>query len=259
MPRCSTACWASASPKCLPDGVKPIAVFQHTEVGAPGTVVPILQSLGREVRVVRIVDGEPVPDDASAFGGLVFMGGYMSANDPLPWIAQELALIRAAAAQGIPVAGHCLGSQLVARALGGSVHAHTRPEIGWNDIVADDHALARHWWGDAAGHAIETFQWHGDTFAPPPGAVRIASGVHCDAQAYVADDRHLLVQSHLEMTPALVALSVERNGAQLQRQNALGNPATSAYDDVLDDLPERTARMQALLERLYARWVRGCA
>jgi len=71
--------------------------------------------------------------------------------------------------------------------------------------------------------------------------------------------RHLLVQSHLEMTPALVALSVERNGAQLQRQNALGNPATSAYDDVLDDLPERTARMQALLERLYARWVRGCA
>ena len=163
--------------------VKPIAVFQHTEVGAPGTVVPILQSLGREVHIVRIVDGDAVPTDASAFGGLVFMGGYMGANDPLPWIAQELALIRAAAAQGIPVAGHCLGSQLVARALGGSVHTHARPEIGWNDIVADDHALARDWWGDAAGQTLETFQWHGDTFTPPPGAVRIATGVHCAAQA----------------------------------------------------------------------------
>ena len=234
--------------------MKPIAVFQHTEVGAPGTVVPILQSLGREVHIVRIVDGEPVPEDASAFGGLVFMGGYMSANDPLPWIAQELALIRAAAAQGIPVAGHCLGSQLVARALGGSVHAHTRPEIGWNDIVADDHALARHWWGDAAGYAIETFQWHGDTFAPPPGAVRIASGVHCDAQAYVADDRHLLVQSHLEMTPALVALSLERNGEQLRRQHAAGNPAVASMDETQRDVNARAVRMTGHLQRLYARW-----
>lgn len=236
--------------------MKPIAVFQHTEVGAPGTVVPILQSLGREVHIVRIVDGEPVPADASAFGGLVFMGGFMSANDPLPWIAQELALIRAAASQGIPVAGHCLGSQLVARALGGSVHTHARPEIGWNDIVADDHALARDWWGDAAGQTVETFQWHGDTFAPPPGAVRIATGVHCVAQACVLDDRHLLVQSHLEMTPALVALSLERNGAQLVRQHAAGNPAVASMDATRQDLPVRTARMAGHLQRLYTRWCR---
>lgn len=234
--------------------MKPIAVFQHTEVGAPGTVVPILQSLGREVQLVRIVDGEPVPGDASAFGGLVFMGGYMSANDPLPWIAQELALIRDAAAQGIPVAGHCLGSQLVARALGGSVHTHTRPEIGWNGIVADDHSAARDWWGDAAGHAIETFQWHGDTFTPPPGAVRIATGVHCAAQAYVLDDRHLLLQSHLEMTPALVALSLERNGAQLLRQHAAGNPAVTSMDEAQRDVTARTVRMRDHLQRLYARW-----
>ena len=236
--------------------MKPIAVFQHTEVGAPGTVVPILQSLGREVHIVRIVDGEPVPADASAFGGLVFMGGFMSANDPLPWIAQELALIRDAAAQGIPIAGHCLGSQLVARALGGSVHTHTRPEIGWNDIVTDDHALARDWWGDAAGQTLETFQWHGDTFAPPPGAVRIATGVHCAAQAYVLDDRHLLVQSHLEMTPALVALSLERNGAQLLRQHAAGNPAVASMAATRQDLPVRTARMAGHLQRLYTRWCR---
>lgn len=234
--------------------MKPIAIFQHTEVGAPGTVVPILQLLGCEVRVVRIVDGEPVPDDASAFGGLVFMGGYMSANDSLPWIAQELALIRDAATQGIPVAGHCLGSQLVARALGGSVRTHARPEIGWNDIVADDHALARAWWGDAAGQTLETFQWHGDTFAPPPGAVRIATGVHCAAQAYVLDDRHLLVQSHLEMTAALVELSLAKNGAQLLRQHAAGNPAVASMDATRQDLPARTAQMTRHLQRLYARW-----
>ena len=69
---------------------------------------------------------------------------------------------------------------------------------------------------------------------------------------------HLLVQSHLEMTPALVALSVERNGAQMQRQNLLGNPAVSAYSDVLMDLDQRCAQMRALLERLYLRWIQGC-
>lgn len=238
--------------------MKPIAVFQHTEVGAPGTIVPILEALGREVRVVRIVDGDAVPADASAFGGLVFMGGYMSAHDALPWIPQELALIRDAAARGIPVAGHCLGSQLVALALGGAVHAHTRPEIGWCEIDAAADDTARDWWGDDAGRTLQTFQWHGDTFEPPAGADRIAGGAWCDNQAFVVNGKHLLVQSHLEMTPALVALSVERNGAQLQRQNAQGNPSASDFDDVLNDLPARTARMQALLERLYARWVQGC-
>lgn len=238
---------------------KPIAVFQHTEVGAPGTVVPILEALGREVQVVRIVDGEAVPADASAFGGLVFMGGYMSVHDPLPWIPQELALIRDADARGIPVAGHCLGSQLVALALGGTVRQHTQPEIGWCTIDAEADETARDWWGDAAGRPLQTFQWHGDAFDPPAGAARIAGGAYCGNQAFVVNGRHLLVQSHLEMTPALVALSVERNGEQLRRQNALGNPAASAYDDVLNDLPERSARMRALLERLYARWVQGGA
>lgn len=57
--------------------MKPVAVFQHTEVGAPGTVVAILRLLGCTVELVPIVHGAAVPSDASAFGGQVFMGGYM--------------------------------------------------------------------------------------------------------------------------------------------------------------------------------------
>jgi GMP synthase-like glutamine amidotransferase len=237
---------------------RPIAVFQHTEVGAPGAVVPVLQALGREVALVRIVDGEPVPKDPGAYGGLVFMGGYMSVHDPLPWIAEVLALIRRAADAGLPVAGHCLGSQLVALALGGTVEPAGRPEIGWCEIEAEDTAEARRWWGPDAGRRLQTFQWHADTFVPPPGAVRIAHGGHCASQAFVVDGRHLLLQSHLEMTPALVGLAVARNGHQLARQNALGNPACSALVDVERDLPARTAGMHRLLGRLYAQWVEGC-
>jgi GMP synthase-like glutamine amidotransferase len=238
--------------------MKPILVIQHTEVGAPGAVVPILEALGRAVRLLRIVDDEAVPVDAAAFGGLVLMGGYMSAHDDLPWIRQELALIRDADAQGVPVAGHCLGAQLVALALGGAVRKLARPEIGWCQIEAASDETAREWWGDEAGRALQTFQWHGDTFEPPAGARRIASSRHCDNQAFVVRATHLLVQSHLEMTPALVALSMERNGDQLLRQNALDNPAVSAYGELLDELPARCAGMHRLLERLYGRWIRGC-
>jgi GMP synthase-like glutamine amidotransferase len=238
--------------------MKPIAVFQHTEVGAPGTILQILEALGRKVQVIRIVDGESVPADATAFGGLVFMGGYMSAHDNLPWIPQELALIRHADSRGIPVAGHCLGGQLVALALGGQVHKLAQPEIGWCRIDAEAGDTARRWWGNVAGESLQTFQWHSDTFEPPGGAQRIASSTYCGNQAFVIRDMHLLVQSHLEMTPELVALSLERNGAQLQRQNALCNPAVSAYDDVLNHLQERCARMRDLLGKLYAHWIQRC-
>ena len=173
--------------------MKPIAVFQHTVVGAPGAVVPILQALGREVRLVRIVAGEPVPTDPSAFSGLVFMGGYMGVHDDYPWIAQELALIRAADAQAIPVAGHCLGSQLVALALGGSVANHVQPEIGWQPLQTTDTSVARDWWGPWAGQTLETFQWHGDTFTPPPAALQIARSSQCEHQAF--DDIHRIIRN----------------------------------------------------------------
>ena len=91
---------------------------------------------------------------------------------------------------------------------------------------------------------------------PPPGAQQIARSDHCSNQAFVLRDRHLLLQSHLEMTPELVGLSLERNGEQLRRQFALGNPAVSDPADAPNDLEARTARMRTILTRLYARWVR---
>ena len=235
--------------------MKPIAVFQHTEVGAPGTLPEALRELGQAVRIVRIVDGEPVPQDASSFSGLVFMGGYMSVHDPLPWIAQGLSLIRDADARGLPVAGHCLGSQLVAIALGGQVHRHTSPEIGWNTIETASDAAAQDWWGAYAGRSLETFQWHGDTFMPPEGARQLASAQHCSNQVFVLQERHLLIQSHLEMTPELVELSLERNGAQLLGQWEAGNPAVSSPQDIRRDLARRTGAMTDVLRQLYQRWV----
>ena len=70
---------------------------------------------------MELDSGEPVPKKARDYAGLAFMGGPMSVNDPLPWVPQVLEFIREAVRKDVPVIGHCLGGQLMSKALGGSV------------------------------------------------------------------------------------------------------------------------------------------
>ncbi|MCJ0766170.1 type 1 glutamine amidotransferase [Variovorax terrae] len=228
--------------------MKPIAVIQHTEISAPGAIGPILAEHAREVRVFRVDRGEPVPKDVAPYGGLVSLGGSMNVHDPLPWIADELALIRNADRRGIPVAGHCLGSQLVALALGGRVCTHTHPEIGWSRLEPVASHLADAWWGPYALEAIETFQWHYDTFEPPSGSQLLASSPLCRNQAFIVAGRHLLIQSHLEATPEIIArMAVAGRRTEI--------PEAFEPTGYHQDLATRASRMHGVLSQLYARWL----
>lgn len=234
--------------------MKPVVILQHTEVGAPGWVPSILDELGLPSVVVNLMEGGTTPATAREYAGVITLGGHMSVYDPLPWIAGEIALIREAASLGIPIAGHCLGSQIMAVAFGAKVGRNARPEIGWNHIVVDSTPRAREWLGADSGEPLLAFQWHSDTFELPPGAERMATSEHCQNQIFVVDDRHLAMQCHLEMTPALVDLSVSRNGAQLDREFASGNAAVTSREQTLENLSVRTTGMRAVLLRLYSRW-----
>jgi GMP synthase-like glutamine amidotransferase len=211
------------------------------------------------VQTFRIFRGDPVPRYASDFAGIVLLGGSMGVHDRhrLTWINDELDLVRAADELGIPVAGHCLGSQMLAFALGGDVGRLEQPEIGWQPISTMEDEFAKQWWIESAGQSLATFQWHQDTFTPPPGAVQIAKGPFCKNQVFVVRDKHLLVQSHLEITPELVRDTLEKNRAQLMRQLELGNPAVQPIDAMLHKLPQKTAAINRMLARLYERWARG--
>lgn len=187
--------------------MKPIAIFQHEADTPPGYFATWLAQEGLPYTVVRLDAGDPVPQRAADFAGLCFMGGAMSVNDRLAFIEPECALIRAADAAGVPVIGHCLGGQLIAKALGAPVVRHTLKEIGWQPLYPSDPALAQEWLGPEVPERLETFQWHGDTFALPPGARNFLSSPLCANQAYVIDRgtyAHLGMQFHCEMTPELV-------------------------------------------------------
>jgi GMP synthase-like glutamine amidotransferase len=204
--------------------------------------------------VIRIDAGEPVPAGAAHFSGLVFMGGPMSVNEDLPWIAPELKLIRTAANGGVPLLGHCLGGQLMAKALGGEVTRNPVKEIGWGRVDVLQNVAAAGWFG-AQLKSFDSFHWHGETYSIPPGATRIASSPWCENQAFVLGP-HLGMQCHVEMTPELIRAwcqDWEKEVESLARRTqSVQTPA-----QMMESLEEKTRALNRVADRLYEQWTKG--
>lgn len=231
--------------------MKPVAIFRHARTEGPGHFATFLEGIGRPWRLVKLDESDPVPASSEPFAGLAFMGGPMSANDDLPWTSAVLALIRDAVAREVPVIGHCLGGQLLARALGGAVTANPVKEIGWGRVEVEDTALAREWFG-ADLREFVAFQWHGETFSIPPGGERILRGEHCANQAYVARGLHLGMQCHVEMTSELVGSWCETGAGEIAASRA--SPAVQDAGRIRSESQARLAALNAVADRLYARW-----
>ncbi|MCX8086176.1 MAG: type 1 glutamine amidotransferase [Rhodocyclaceae bacterium] len=229
--------------------MKPIAIFRHSPGEGPGYFATFLEHHGLPAQLICLDAGEPVPQGCEAFAGLCFMGGPMSVNDDLPWIPPVLALIHEAVAAGIPVIGHCLGGQLMAKALGGVVTKNPVKEIGWGRVETTDPAAAE-WLGDLAG--FEAFHWHGETFSIPAGATRILKSAHCANQAFVMGP-HLGLQCHVEMTEAMIRLWCR----QWAEECAAPSPSVQTPEQMMERVEERLAAMRLAADRLYTRWIAG--
>jgi GMP synthase-like glutamine amidotransferase len=232
--------------------VKPVAVFRYSDTEGPGHFATFLEANRIPWKLVKLDEGEPVPASSEPYAGLAFMGGPMSANDDLPWTRPVLELMRDAVARKVPVIGHCLGGQMLAKALGGEVKRNPVKEIGWHPVRVDDTPLARKWFGDDL-REFTTFQWHGETFSIPPGGERILTGEHCPNQAYVVDDRHLGLQCHVEMTPEMIASWLASGGREIEANRS--SPAVQPAETIRGDMPRRLPDLSRNAERLYRRWI----
>ena len=233
--------------------MKPVAVFRFSRTEGPGHFATFLEANRVPWELVKLDQGDRVPGTSERYAGLGFMGGPMSANDELPWTQPVLTLMRDAVERAVPVIGHCLGGQLLSRALGGEVTRNPVKEIGWNPIQAEDTPLAREWLGGLP--RFTTFQWHGETFSLPRGAERILTGPHCPNQAYVLDGRHLAMQCHVEMTPEMIDSWCE-SGADEIAEN-LASPAVMPVERIKALVPGQLHLLSATAERLYTRWMKG--
>ena len=195
-----------------------------------------------------------MPRDAARFSGIGFMGGPMSVNDALAWIAPALELIREAVRKDVPVIGHCLGGQLMSKAFGGRVGPNPVKEIGWGEVRVSDNAVAREWLDGT--RAFESFHWHGETFTIPPGATRIMENDACANQAF-ALGKHLGMQCHVEMTPEMVRSWVQGSGGGAEIAAARSSPAVQSPAEIERDLERRVEALNEVANRLYDRWTEG--
>jgi len=231
--------------------VKPVLVLQHLSGDGPAYLAEWLRAQGVPFEVFDTEAGQAYPSHIDAYAALAVLGGEMSANDELPSLRQAELLIRQAIAQCRPVIGHCLGGQLMARALGASVHASPAPEIGWQEMQVLDGALAREWFGAAAEHTV--FQWHSEAFDLPPGAQPLATSVACPQQAF-AIGPHLGMQFHVELDgDKLGRWSASRDPQYLALQRSC--PTVHSGPAMREEGERRLARQQRLADRLYARWL----
>jgi GMP synthase-like glutamine amidotransferase len=230
--------------------VKPVAIFRHTPTEGPGYLGTFLDRLRIPWRLIAVDAGEPVPSRVDPFGGLVFMGGPMSVNDDLPWIAQALGLIREAAARAVPVLGHCLGGQLLSRALGGIVSRAPIKEIGWGEVYVAGNPEAHAWFGPERDRFV-AFHWHGETFSLPRDATPVLSNPWCQNQGFALGP-HLGLQCHIEMTEELVRSWCETGAREIERSPG---PAVQPVARILERLQARVVALQAVADTVYARWV----
>lgn len=221
------------------------SVLQHVPFESPRAFALVLQDAGYELDT-RLVPSQGLPSgDEDA---LIIMGGPMSANDPDPWIADEIAYVAGAIGRGIPVVGVCLGSQLMARAVGGTVYPGPRPEIGLCDIQLTDAGMTDPCL-EGFPHVLPLIQWHGQGIHIPDSCTLLASSHAYPVQAFRAAPRAYGLLFHLELDrDGLETLCREfpEDVASVHRSRE------SLLADALPHLPSLQRHAEGFLTRLLA-------
>jgi GMP synthase-like glutamine amidotransferase len=177
-----------------------IVCLRHVAFEGPGAISQWAVSRGHSLKESHPAAKDPA--GSAECDMLVVLGGPMGADDDdtCPWLPAERAFIAECVAGGKLVLGICLGAQLLAAALGGSVKPNPEPEIGWFPVTLAESGRS----SAVFGGWPETFvvgHWHGDTFETPPGVPVAASSEACARQAFeTGGGRVVGLQFHLEWT-----------------------------------------------------------
>lgn len=229
---------------------KPLLILQHYWCETPGVFLHVLKQ--REIATVTVcgANGDIYPADLSQYSGVIAMGGPMGVyeEEQYPWLRQEDALLKVAIQRDMPTLGVCLGSQLVAKAVGAEVKPGGRKEIGWYDITLSAEATRDPLW-QSFSQTFEVFEWHGDIFSLPPGAVSLASSALYPHQAFRIGQRVYAVLFHLEVTAEMIQTWLQAFAAELATVQSYIDQAA-----IEENLTTRATRMNVLAREFIARF-----
>lgn len=230
-----------------------ILVFQHVPYEPLGTLDPLLKEAGFRIRYVNFGRDPEHRPSLEGYSALIVLGGPMNSDeiDTFPNLIHEVEIIREAVERDISVLGICLGAQLLAKALGGTVSRNEVREIGWFDVELtaageQDPVLS------TFERRQEVFQWHEDGIGLPPGAVRLAGSSASHVQAFRFGDHAYGFQFHLEVDESLIErwLTVPENQATLADEAGHTDP-----DRIRAQTPDRIGPLRELSRDTFSRWV----
>jgi GMP synthase (glutamine-hydrolysing) len=196
-------------------------IFTHHPDEGPGLLKDILRERGWKVKEVGLWKGEVIPEPGP-FHLLILMGGPMSVNDEdlHPFLLNEKAFVRRWVGKGNPTIGVCLGAQLIADCLGARVYKGDHEELGWYELtVTAEGKNDQHIRGFPSRFPV--FQWHGETFDLPKGAILLATASDYPHQAFRFADLTYAFQFHLEVTEAMLHTWLSENGLGVDKRGEI--------------------------------------
>lgn len=235
--------------------MKPIIALRHVPHEGLGTIEDAIRREGLRLELIdqfRKPLSEFQPELAA---GLVVMGGPMNVDETAlyPFLADEVHWIQRAVEAELPVLGVCLGSQLLAKALGSRVYPNRVKEIGWYGVELTDAARDDALFG-VCGPVETVFHWHGDTFDLPDGAVLLARGASCQNQAFRHGPAAYGLQFHIEVTSEIIRdwLGEPGNCGELRGLDYIDPEA------IRRQIPERIGPLKKLGDQVFGRFAAAC-
>lgn len=208
----------------------PVLIVLHQDHSTPGRVGQFLKERGYRLDIRRPVLGDQLPTTLANHRAVVIFGGPMSANDPDAYIKREIDFIEVPLVENVPFLGICLGAQMLAKAIGGTVVPHDDGlvEIGYYDLHATPAGERAMWWPK------KVYQWHREGFRLPKGTEVLATGEHFEEQAFRVGTSAYGIQFHPELTLAMMYRWTTKGSARMQMPGARGRADHFAGRPVFD-------------------------
>ncbi|HVA55274.1 MAG TPA: glutamine amidotransferase [Gammaproteobacteria bacterium] len=178
--------------------MKSLLAIRHVPFEDLGCLEAPLTNSGYAIRYVDAPTADFTHIVQAKWDLLVVLGGPIGVNerDDYPFLGEELRLLELRLKHQVPTLGICLGSQLMAHALGARIHKNRSVEIGWKSLTltsAGQDSSLQHF-------RRPVFHWHGESFDLPAGARHLASTDLCPNQAFSLGSSLLGLQFHPEVT-----------------------------------------------------------